>query len=204
MRTKRERLIWARKRAGYQHASDAARAFGWVESTYLSHENGSRGFTNTTAERYSKALGVRPVWLIHGEGTPDGRPRKSKVVGYVGGGAEIIPIDDHAQGAGMDEVDAPPGLSEDEESLVVIVRGESMWPAYRDGDAIHYTAIHHDVSGLVGKECIVKLADGRMFLKILDRGSTPSTYTLTSYNAPAMPNAPIEWAAPVRWVERRQ
>jgi DNA-binding XRE family transcriptional regulator len=75
-----ERLRRARESAGYKSAIDAARAFGWKDPTYYSHENGSRGLTMTTANRYGRAFRVSPIWLLTGEGAPgdriNGRPPK--------------------------------------------------------------------------------------------------------------------------------
>lgn len=72
MDTVAERLTWARKRAGYEFASDAARAFGWHEGTYRAHEAGARGLKPKVAERYSRAYGISAAWLLTGEGTTQG------------------------------------------------------------------------------------------------------------------------------------
>ena len=61
------RLQEARRAAGYESASDAARAFGWNEITYRAHENSGRGITRQV-ERYAKAFGVTPEWLLYGRG----------------------------------------------------------------------------------------------------------------------------------------
>ncbi|MBI1425806.1 MAG: helix-turn-helix domain-containing protein [Gammaproteobacteria bacterium] len=61
-----DRLQEARKSAGYDNPTDAARAFGWTVSTYLAHENGSRGIRYDVAERYGKAFKVSAAWLLSG------------------------------------------------------------------------------------------------------------------------------------------
>ncbi len=63
-----ERLASARLAAGFETASDAARAFGWNENTYRSHENGERGIKNGVAEKYSKAFNVSFLYLLTGKG----------------------------------------------------------------------------------------------------------------------------------------
>lgn len=63
-----ERLRWARERAGFKTASDAARRFGWNENTYRSNENGQRDFSKRKAAVYAKAFKVTVAWLIQGEG----------------------------------------------------------------------------------------------------------------------------------------
>jgi hypothetical protein len=61
-----ERLQKARENAGYPTATAAAEAFGWPVSTYLGHENGSRGFRTEAAHRYARAFGVSWTWLMGG------------------------------------------------------------------------------------------------------------------------------------------
>ena len=63
-----ERLIAARTEAGYETASDAARAYGWNENTYRSHENGERGIKSIVAEKYSRAFNVSLAYILTGEG----------------------------------------------------------------------------------------------------------------------------------------
>ena len=60
------RLRQARIDAGYETATDAARAFGWNENTYRSHENGERGLRFSVLSRYATALRVSAGWLISG------------------------------------------------------------------------------------------------------------------------------------------
>ncbi|WP_292982776.1 MULTISPECIES: LexA family transcriptional regulator [unclassified Oceanicaulis] len=65
-----ERLQAARRCAGYANATDAARAFGWNETTYRAHESGRRGLKNEVAVRYAKAFRTDEAWLLTGKGTP--------------------------------------------------------------------------------------------------------------------------------------
>jgi len=62
-----ERLRWARESAGYESGSDAARAMGVGVPTYISHENGHRGFKRA-AWRYAEFFGVSVDWLTKGRG----------------------------------------------------------------------------------------------------------------------------------------
>lgn len=59
-----DRLRKARLERGYETASDAARAFGFVLPTYVSHENGTRNITRAAARRYAASFGVSPGWLM--------------------------------------------------------------------------------------------------------------------------------------------
>lgn len=65
------RLRWAREEAGYRSAREAARARGWSENTYRSHEDGNRvkrGFKPEDAEKYARAFKVSEHWLMTGKG----------------------------------------------------------------------------------------------------------------------------------------
>lgn len=64
-----DRLRRARLEAGYRSGTDAAKAMGAVEATYLGHENGSRGL-GRAATRYASFYGVSVEWLLTGRGTP--------------------------------------------------------------------------------------------------------------------------------------
>lgn len=121
------------------------------------------------------------------------------VVGYVGAGSEIFTIDDHEKGAGLEEVEAPPGASA---SIVALrVRGTSMAPVYKDGDLIFYDRREAgDLAHLAGKDCVIHLADGRTFLKELRRSN--GDFWLHSHNADPILHPQIAWAAKVRWVEK--
>jgi SOS-response transcriptional repressor LexA len=69
-----ERLVRARKQAGYEKAVDAAQALGIRPSTYYSHENGSIGLRASVAEKYARKFKVSLDWLLTGRGemSPDG------------------------------------------------------------------------------------------------------------------------------------
>jgi hypothetical protein len=82
-----ERLRIARLRAGYETAKDAAEALGLPVSTYLGHENGSRGYPAKKAEVYARKFKVREQWLLYGVGEGPGESGDQK--------AEIIDILDH-------------------------------------------------------------------------------------------------------------
>ena len=65
--TPHQRLRFAREQAGFARASDAARAMGVGEPTYLGHENGSRGLSRAAAQ-YARFFRVSLDWLIGGRG----------------------------------------------------------------------------------------------------------------------------------------
>ena len=67
-----ERLRIARLRAGFTTGKDAAEAMGFPVSTYLAHENGSRGYPAWKAEIYARKYKVREQWLLYGVGPGPG------------------------------------------------------------------------------------------------------------------------------------
>ena len=68
------RLKAARERAGYESAKLAAEAMGVSPSTYIQHENGTRGYPRDRAERYARFFRVTPEWLLYGRGKLDDMP----------------------------------------------------------------------------------------------------------------------------------
>lgn len=68
---KRDRLRYARKKAGFDTAAKAAAFHGWTPSTYSAHENGQNDFDERTAIKYALAFKVAPEWLILGTGDQD-------------------------------------------------------------------------------------------------------------------------------------
>jgi phage repressor protein C with HTH and peptisase S24 domain len=149
--TPHQRLRLAREHAGFARASDAARAMGLEEPTYLGHENGSRGLSRAAA-RYARFFGVSLDWLIDGraEFTPAGGaelppPRNGELGGPARFGARI-PAYGQAVG-GRDgefilngnrivDILAPPSLQGVPDAYAVYVVGDSMEPRYFAGEAV--------------------------------------------------------------------
>lgn len=197
MDTIAKRLAWARARAGYPTPTEAARTRGWTISTYLGHENGDRNPSRATAKKYARAFKVRWEWLLENEGpATGGRVLQVPVQGFVGAAAEIRPFDGDSRPT-EEEVELPPGAGAD--TAVVIVRGDSMYPRYFDGEHLFYKPEQMAPTELVGKECVVGLKDGRVLVKILRKGSKRTLFNLESWNAPMIEDQQVEWAAPVRW-----
>lgn len=204
METAADRLRQARIAKGYDQASHAAAAFGWNKNTYLSNENGNAPFSYRKAEAYARAYGVAADWLYSGGVQAPREASAIPVVGYVGAASEYFGFDDHAKGQGLDEIDAPPGVPES--AVAVIVRGDSGYPAIREGMVLVYWNCMPDPTDAIGEDCFVKLTDGRTLVKLLERGSAPGLWTLVSINASTAPirDVEIEWAAPIEIRLRRK
>jgi phage repressor protein C with HTH and peptisase S24 domain len=72
------RLKAAREKARFASAAEAARAFGWKESAYRHHENGTRDFGPDAAKRYGRAFKVKPGWLLGLDNIDGGPPPQSQ------------------------------------------------------------------------------------------------------------------------------
>lgn len=171
--------------------ADLAEAIGTSPQQIGRLEAGKRKLTVDWMTALAQALGVGMTELL----APD--RGTVPLVGIVGAGAVIFSVDDHMKGGGLEEVERPVGASRS--TVAVKVRGDSMKPAYRDGDVLYYdTQTNSDFDQLIGHDCIVRLADGRCLVKELRKNGVG--YWLHSYNADPIIGANIEWAAKIKWV----
>lgn len=193
-----DRLVKARKAAGYSQAELAKRA-GISQQAIGEIERG-RVLSSKAIYKIATALNVSvnhldPEIPFAAEGSI-----LVPVVGYVGAGAEIFTIDDHEKGAGLEEVPFP--LSSNPSGIVALrVRGTSMLPVYKENDLIFYERREDcNFEQLIGKDCVIHLEDGRTFLKEIRRNN--GDIWLHSHNADPILHPQIVWAAKVRWVEK--
>lgn len=172
-----------------------AKAAGTTNQQVGMLERGERRLTVEWMERLAPVLRVQPAELL-----VTTEPRKIPVIGYVGAGFQIYPVDDHPKGVGIGEVDVPPGLVEPN-AVAVIVKGDSMIPVLEENDIIYYdTQAEGDLTHLIGRLCVVQCTDGSTYVKTLK--STDGRYWLHSYNAEPLFPAGIQWAARVLWVKK--
>ena len=88
------RLVRARELDGhFKDATDAARRLGVAPSTYLGHENGSRGFRHSVP-KYARFYKVRLEWLLEGIGEPHAKAAEAKFIDLTP--AEQALLDDFA------------------------------------------------------------------------------------------------------------
>lgn len=118
------------------------------------------------------------------------------VEGYIGAGAEVFVLDGNS--TEIDYIKAPIGMTG---GTCLVVRGDSMYPKFEDGDMVVIFGIQHDLESLIGQYCYVKLQDGRIFLKQLRRGSSRGLYSLFSHNAPPIEDVTVEIAFPIVWTQ---
>lgn len=193
------RIRTLRQSLGLSQARFAARV-GVDQSNVSRWENGALP-DDAHIVRLADLAGQHPAAFRYG-GLPEAgsgvsAPATVPVVGYVGAGQEIFAVDDHALGAGLEEVEAPEGVGEDP-IVAVRVRGESMHPL-RDGWLLFYRRNQQGVpEACLNRLCIVKLAgDGPILVKELRRGYRADHFVLSSWNAPPLEDVRLDWAAPV-------
>lgn len=141
---------------------------------------------------------------------------KILITGKVGKDSEIFQVAPDLATA----QDCPPGFSSSDITAVRI-SGDAMLPVFHDGWIIYYSTVYGNNEGkpegwhvpynrpvtgeafseVLGKPCVVKLADGRLFLRTLKQGSRSGYYNLVSYNAPEIHDAEIAWAAKIVFIK---
>lgn len=77
-----DRLRALRIKKGYSTAVDAAKAFGWNEHTYKSHENAIRGIRPDAARKYAAAFGSTAAYIL-GVGGNGSETKPNNVVVHV-------------------------------------------------------------------------------------------------------------------------
>ncbi len=165
-------------------------------------EAGKRTLTREWAERLAPHLGVSPVELIFPELA---RPPSVEVpvFGYAGA-REIVDIPDKGVHHAIDAIELP---SLADQYAAVIVRGDSMKPAYNPGDTLLFLpqgVRTYSLDELYGHDCVVMTERDRAYVKLVRKGREPGLVDLVSYNPAVEPlyDVRLEWGAPVLWVKR--
>lgn len=150
-------------------------------------DDATRGLTNSsTTEKIS-------IYPLNKKTVP--------VVGYVGAGQMVFPIDSYQKGNGMEEVICPPDVNPN--TVVALkVKGDSMLPAMQEGWIIYY---NREVFGMNGdclnKLCVIGLHDDSVMVKELRKGYKKDAFNLHSYNAPIIEDVKLKWCAPVLFIK---
>lgn len=192
-------LVEMCRRAGKNQAA-LARHLGIGKSRVTEIISGKREVQADEIGPMAEFLNVNPnaiVANISGRRLPS---RKVPLVGYLTIGSAIVLPDNHTIGGGVAHVDAPP-IGDETALSAIRMEGDSMRPAYKNGDLIYYdSATQFNVAECIGDECVVRLANGEHLLAELQSGSIEGAYILIRHNAPPILNAEVVWAAPVAYV----
>ena len=121
------------------------------------------------------------------------------VVGYVGAGAAMN-LFGLAQGE-LGRVKAPDGSTA--HTVAVEIQGTSLGELF-DRWLVYYDLVHNPPTGdLIGRLCVVGLADGRVLIKKLMGGQIAGHWTLLSNTEPPIYDVVVEWAARVKQMSPR-
>lgn len=120
------------------------------------------------------------------------------VSGHIGAGALVYNIDGDGGAKNIDFEKAPRGFGAVES---LRVRGDSMYPVYKDGDLIFIENRPAEFPLHRNTEYIIELADGRRLLKMIEPAAG-GLYNLVAYNAPVEPDVQIVNAQRVRYVRK--
>ena len=173
-------------------------------STYGAHERsespGGRDYGPDEAKKYGRRFKVAPEWLLTGrEPFPGGSAEepppapKVPVIGYVGAGSTAHFYD--VPPSHLDEVS--------ESAAAVEIRGDSLGPFFNRWYVFYDDVRRPMTPDLIGQLCVVGLADGRILLKQVQRGSDLGLYNLHSATEKPIVDVAIDWAARVNSISRR-
>jgi len=182
-----QRLREARIAAGYETAADAAEAMGVPRSTYVQHENGSRGYPANRAARYARFFGVSPEWLLYGQG--GARSRSVPVVGRVLRGSLEL-------GGSCHRVAAPEGATA--ETVAAEVGDDHFGAAFLGWCLFWAQPGRSRPAPPVNALCAVGLPSGDVTFGVLKPAAQPSRYHLLAHgSAPPMLDIEVSWASKV-------
>lgn len=133
MKTPADRLRQLRKKRGFDTAADAAKAFGWNENTYKSHENGERGIKHDVAKKYAVAFKSTVAFILAGDEVP---PAVQGIVNVALRGIVAAGMFRHSDWAPEDGTNIPAmnykGVPP-EKQYAVLVEGQSVNQKIQDG-----------------------------------------------------------------------
>jgi transcriptional regulator with XRE-family HTH domain len=190
------RLRGAREAAGLSRKQAAQRLGFANESAVQHHENDTNKLRPEALQAYSDMYKVSIDWLVtsYGKG-PGSRVYGVPIVGKIGAGAAIYPIDD----AGYEEIEPPPNCPPG--ALAFRVEGDSQYPAYSDGDIVIALPCA-DIHDILNRDAVVTLDDQRRLLKRVAPGSAPGMFYLSSHNAPPIHDVRIVSFMRVKYIVR--
>ena len=177
LRRLREALNWTQQ--------EAADAMGYSKGGYLKLERSERKLNLPIIEHAAEVFGVS-FSEIYTEEVP--------LVGYVGAGAEMhfYALADSPN----DHVPMPPGGNNN--TVALEIRGSSLGSIF-DNWLVYYDQIHTPPTpNMLGKLCVVGLADDRVLIKRLRKGSVPGLYSLESNTEGLIEDVEVIWAAKVK------
>lgn len=185
-----KRLEEARRAAGFGSRAAGARAVGLEYQTYVNFENGNRSYAKHLTH-FASVFGVSVERLLGVRGDDTTSP-VVRVIGHVNAGAVTSIRAEEAEDFG--DIALPSG----EHVAALLVRGDSMFPRFRDGEYVLVDLRPRLPGALIDHEALCELGDsGDHIIKIIRRGAKYGTFDLVSHNHPTLENVDIRAAYPV-------
>lgn len=193
--TPQEALIGERIRALRKELDltqiEFAAAIGTTQSAVSKWERRDETPADVYVERIAALTGTTAGFIRYGEAY---QRRHVPVIGYVGPGAAVLPLDEGAEP--IDALAVPTLMPYD--AVALVVRGDVLFPEIDNGTVLIYRRnAPFDEAACLGKRSIVGLKDGSWLVKRIVRGSALGRYTLLSTSAPPITDTEILWAAPI-------
>lgn len=158
-----------------------ANASGFSQPEIARWEKSVRPIHDVNLHKIAGALGCKTYELLD-ESPMDLRENRVPVVGIVGAGAHVFPIDDNAKGQGIDTVECPANINPGK-GVALEVRGDSMEPMISEGFLLFYeTRLPGVPVEFLNRICVVWIEGDGCLVKKVRKGSMPGYYTLDSLN----------------------
>lgn len=167
---------------------DLARMIGRHQTVIGPYERDEYEPPREVVEKLAHVLEATPEYLYFGR-----HPRRSALaVAGVIGAMGLLDADTEPTVAAM--------AMREGELLGFEVRDDSMAPVFRPGQVVLVAARPSPPAGLLGRDALVELGDGRRLLRRLAPAAEAARYDLAAYNAPTLPAVVVEGASLVSGV----
>lgn len=168
---------------------DLAEAAHTTKATISRYETNGFDPPDPVVERLADIFRVTKAYIRDGDETS----RRAPIVGTVGAGAEVLPLDDDLDLGG---IEVPASWHD---AIALQISGDSMLPIYQDGGLLIVRGEQHfDPTTALGRICEVRTDDGRSLVKEVRRGANLGRFDLISLNAAPIENVKLVFARPVR------
>lgn len=118
------------------------------------------------------------------------------VMGDIGTGAIIEPEFEQVPPEGLDQIELP--FAVPSEIIAFRVKGDSMRPAYREGDLVLVWKDQRlPTDSFIGEEVAVRTVDGKRYLKEIQQGQRTGLYNLNSHNAGLISGVKVIWVGEI-------
>jgi len=127
------------------------------------------------------------------ESSAEPPPRQVPVVGYVGAGGAAHLYD--VAFSHLDKITATTGIAGN--TAAMELRGNSLGPYFNRWYVFYEDVRRPMTSDLIGRICVIGLADGRILVREVRRGRREGLYNLYSPTEKPITDANVEWATRV-------